>query len=149
MEAANRGAESAGGKSIGLNISLPFEQFPNQYISPELNFEFHYFFMRKFWFVYLAKAFVMFPGGFGTLDELMEVLTLLQTAKVKKPVVVLLYGSEFWRSIVNFDELVRRGMVSKDDLELFSFVDSPAEAFRTLTKRLRKLYPADTEIKKS
>ncbi len=144
MEAANRGASEAGGKSIGLNISLPFEQFPNQFISPSLNFEFHYFFMRKFWFVYLAKAFVMFPGGFGTLDELMEVLTLLQTRKVKKPVVVLLYGKEFWRSIINFDEMVRRGVISEDDLNLFSYVDSPDEAFKVLTKRLRALYPAET-----
>jgi hypothetical protein len=144
MEAANRGASEAGGKSIGLNISLPFEQFPNQFISPSLNFEFHYFFMRKFWFVYLAKAFVMFPGGFGTLDELMEVLTLLQTRKVKKPVVVLLYGKEFWRSIINFDEMVRRGVISEEDLNLFAYVDSPDEAYKVLTKRLRAIYPAET-----
>jgi uncharacterized protein (TIGR00730 family) len=149
MEAANKGASQAGGKSVGLNISLPFEQYPNEFISPELNFEFHYFFMRKFWFVYLAKAFVMFPGGFGTLDELMEVLTLLQTEKVKKPVVVVLYGEEFWKSIVNFDELVRRGMISKEDMNLISFANTPEEAYRTLTKRLKKLYPSETSLKKS
>jgi len=148
MEAANKGASLAGGRSIGLNISLPFEQYPNQYISPELNFEFHYFFMRKFWFVYLAKAFVMFPGGFGTLDELMEVLTLLQTSKVKKPVVVVLYGSEFWKSVINFDELARRGVISKDDLKLFTFADSPDEAYHSLTKQLKKLYPTDTVRRK-
>jgi len=149
MEAANKGAEEAGGKSIGLNISLPFEQFPNQYITPELNFEFHYFFMRKFWFVYLAKAFVMFPGGFGTLDELMEVLTLLQTGKIKKPVAIILYGSEFWKSIVNFDELVRRGMISAEDLTLFTFADTPSHAYQVLTKKLKKLYPRDTHARKS
>jgi len=148
MEAANRGAREAGGRSIGLNISLPFEQFPNQYISPELNFEFHYFFMRKFWFMYLAKAFVMFPGGFGTLDELMEVLTLLQTGKIKKPVAVVMYGSEFWKNVVNFDELVRRGMISPEDMKLFSFVDTPSQAFQVLTKGLKKLYPSDTVVKK-
>ncbi|MEK6650203.1 MAG: TIGR00730 family Rossman fold protein [Bacteroidota bacterium] len=145
MEAANRGAKLARGRSIGLNISLPFEQNPNPFISPELNFEFHYFFMRKFWFVYLAKAFVMFPGGFGTFDELMEVLTLLQTAKIKKPVVVVLYGREFWNSVIRFDELVRRRLISKKDLNLFEFADTPDEAYKLLTKRLRALYPKETE----
>lgn len=145
MEAANKGAHVARGRSIGLNISLPFEQFPNPFISDELNFEFHYFFMRKFWFVYLAKAFVMFPGGFGTFDELMEVLTLLQTSKVKKPVVVLLYGREYWDSVIRFDELVRRRLISKEDMKLFHLVDSPEEAFKYLTKNLRRLYPRETE----
>lgn len=145
MEAANRGALLAKGRSIGLNISLPFEQNPNPYISPELNFEFHYFFMRKFWFVYLAKAFVMFPGGFGTFDELMEVLTLLQTKKIKKPVVVVLYGREFWNSVIHFDEFVKRRLISPEDLDLFEYADTPDEAYRILTKRLRTLYPKETE----
>ncbi len=145
MEAANRGAQLAKGRSIGLNISLPFEQNPNPYISSDLNFEFHYFFMRKFWFVYLAKAFVMFPGGFGTFDELMEVLTLLQTKKIKKPVVVVLYGREFWNSVIRFDEFVKRRLISPEDLQLFEFADTPEEAHRILTKRLRALYPKETE----
>lgn len=145
MEAANRGALLAKGRSIGLNISLPFEQDPNPFISPELNFEFHYFFMRKFWFVYLAKAFVMFPGGFGTFDELMEVLTLLQTKKIKKPVVVVLYGREFWNSVIHFNEFVKRRLISPEDLDLFEFADTPEEAYRILTKRLRALYPKETE----
>ena len=145
MEAANRGAALAKGRSIGLNISLPFEQNPNPFISPDLNFEFHYFFMRKFWFMYLAKAFVMFPGGFGTFDELMEALTLLQTKKIKKPVVVVLYGREFWDSVIRFDELVRRRLISQSDLDLFHFADTPDEAFKILTKRLRTMYPKETE----
>ena len=106
MEAANRGAADAGGKTIGLNIGLPFEQFPNPYITPELSFEFHYFFMRKFWFAYLAKALVVFPGGFGTLDELMELLTLTQTQKLAKKMAIVLYGSAYWKEIINFDALV-------------------------------------------
>ncbi|MCU0452108.1 MAG: TIGR00730 family Rossman fold protein [Bacteroidetes bacterium] len=145
MEAANRGAQLAKGRSVGLNISLPFEQNPNRYISPDLNFEFHYFFMRKFWFVYLAKAFVMFPGGFGTFDELMEVLTLLQTKKIKKPVVVVLYGREFWNSVIHFEEFVKRRLVSPEDLDLFEYADTPEEAYRILTKRLKALYPKETE----
>lgn len=145
MEAANKGASLAKGRSIGLGISLPFEQNPNPFISPDLNFEFHYFFMRKFWFMYLAKAFVMFPGGFGTFDELMEALTLLQTRKIKKPVVVVLYGREFWNSVINFDEFVRRRLISKEDLGLFEFADTPEEAFKILTKRLKTLYPKETE----
>ena len=144
MEAANRGALLAKGKSVGLNISLPFEQLPNQFISPELNFEFHYFFMRKFWFVYLAKALVMFPGGFGTLDELMEVLTLLQTKKIKKKVTVILYGREYWNRIINFDALVKLRMISPNDMKLFRFVDSPDEAFEHLVHELRRNYPKET-----
>ncbi|MEX1138877.1 MAG: TIGR00730 family Rossman fold protein [Bacteroidota bacterium] len=144
MEAANRGAYSAKGKSIGLNISLPFEQYPNRYISKEFNFEFHYFFMRKFWFAYLGKAFVMFPGGFGTLDEMMEVLTLLQTSKIKKKVTLVLYGSDYWKSVVNFDAMVRAGVINKADLDLFVIKDTPMEAFRHLTKELRKNYPNET-----
>jgi uncharacterized protein (TIGR00730 family) len=132
MEAANRGACEAGGKTVGLNIGLPFEQFPNPYITPELSFEFHYFFMRKFWFAYLAKALVVFPGGFGTLDEMMEVLTLSQTQKLAKKMTVLLYGSDYWKEIINFDALVRYGMIGEEDLDLFQFVDDPATALALL-----------------
>ena len=130
MEAANRGAALAKGKTIGLNISLPFEQYPNPYIPPELNFEFHYFFMRKFWFVYLAKALVMFPGGFGTLDELMEVLTLMQTSKVKKKMSVVLYGREYWEEVLNFKAMVAHRVIGKEDLALFRFAETPDEAYQ-------------------
>jgi uncharacterized protein (TIGR00730 family) len=128
MEAANRGAADAGGRTIGLNIGLPHEQRPNPYITPQLSFEFHYFFMRKLWFAYLARAIVAFPGGFGTLDELFEMLTLSQTRKLGRPMLVLLYGSSHWKELVNFQALVRDGMISQEDLDLFHFVDSPAEA---------------------
>lgn len=141
MEAANRGAHLAKGKSIGLNISLPFEQFANGYISKNLNFEFHYFFMRKFWFAYLAKALVVFPGGFGTMDELIEILTLLQTDKVRKKMTVLVYGSEYWKKVINFEEIVRMGMASPEDLSLFRYVDSPKEAFEYLKTWLLEHYP--------
>jgi len=119
MEAANRGSHRAGSPSIGLNISLPFEQYPNNYITPDLNFEFHYFFMRKFWFVYLAKAIVAMPGGIGTLDELMEILTLKQTRKVTKPMPIILYNEKFWKKLIDFDFLVEMLMISKDELSLF------------------------------
>ncbi len=132
MEAANRGAMEAGGKTIGLNIGLPFEQFPNPYITPELCFEFHYFFMRKFWFAYLSKALVAFPGGFGTMDELMEALTLVQTQKLAKKITILLYGSKYWKEVVNFDALVRHGTISPDDLQLFRYADDPKTAFEIL-----------------
>ena len=140
MEAANRGAQEAGGKSVGLNIGLPFEQFPNSYITPELSFQFHYFFMRKFWFAYLAKAMVFFPGGFGTLDELMEVLTLMQTQKINKKIVIVLYGSDFWKKVLNFDALVRYGTIRAEDLELFQHADDPDTAFRLLEEGLNKYY---------
>ncbi len=140
MEAANRGARDAGGKTIGLNIGLPFEQLPNPYITPELSFEFHYFFMRKFWFAYLAKALVVFPGGFGTLDELMEILTLVQTRKLAKKMSILLYGTEFWREIVNFDALVKYGMISREDLSLVELADDPRTAFEILTANLMRHY---------
>lgn len=140
MEAANRGAHLAGGKSIGLNISLPFEQFANHYIPPELNFEFHYFFMRKFWFVYPAKALVVFPGGFGTMDEMMEILTLVQTRKLRKDVFIVLYGGEFWNKIINFQELVRFGVISPEDLDLFKTCNTPKEAFNYLRKNLTERY---------
>jgi hypothetical protein len=140
MEAANRGAAEAGGKSIGLNIGLPFEQRPNPFITPELNFEFHYFFMRKFWFAYLAKALVVFPGGFGTLDELTEILTLVQTEKLRKKMVVLLYGTSFWKEIINFDALAKYGMISEKDLDLFQFADDVDSAFKILSEGLTKFY---------
>ena len=140
MEAANRGAQDAGGKTLGLNIGLPFEQRPNPYITKELCFEFHYFFMRKFWFAYMAKALVVFPGGFGTLDELTEILTLVQTQKLLKKMVVILYGSQFWKEILNFDALLKYGMIAEKDLELFSFADDVDTAFEQLETGLTKYY---------
>ena len=136
MEAANRGAADAGGRTVGFNIGLPHEQSPNPYITPELSFEFHYFFMRKLWFAHLARAMVAFPGGLGTLDELCEILTLSQTHKLDRPVPVLLYGRSYWQEIINFDALVRHGMISPQDLQLFSYVDTPAEALEVLKARL-------------
>ena len=132
MEAANRGARDAGGRTIGLNISLPHEQEANAFVTPELLFKFRYFFMRKLWFAHLARAMVVFPGGFGTLDELMEVLTLAQTRKLARRVPVILYGSDYWREIINFDALVRHGMISGEDLKLFAFADDPGCAFKLL-----------------
>src|SRR5215472_15769031 len=140
MEAANRGARDAGGKTIGLNIHLPFEQMPNPYISPELNFEFHYFFMRKYWFAYLAKALVVFPGGFGTLDELFEILTLAQTEKLAKKILVLIYGREYWNRVLNLDALVEAGAIAPEDLKLFCVSDSPQEAFDILKEGLTRLH---------
>lgn len=136
MEAANRGAKRAGAKSIGLNISLPFEQFPNNYITPDLNFEFHYFFMRKFWFTYYTKAIIGMPGGFGTLDEMMEILTLIQTRKVTKKIPIILYNEDFWRKLINFEFLVESGMISEQDLNLFKYANSPKEAFDYLTNEI-------------
>jgi hypothetical protein len=147
MEAANKGAKLAGGRSVGLNISLPYEQTANPYITKNLNFEFHYFFMRKFWFVYLSKALVMFPGGFGTMDELFEVLTLLQTNKIKKKVTVVLYGREHWEKTLNFPNLLKLGLISRKDLKLFRFADTPQEAFEYLVKELRRNYPNETSGK--
>src|SRR5215813_1786853 len=140
MEAANLGAKEAGGKTIGLNINLPFEQFPSRYITPELNFEFHYFFMRKYWFAYLAKALVIFPGGFGTLDELFEILTLAQTEKLAKKIIVLIYGKDYWSRVLNLDALVDTGTISPEDKELFSFVDTPEEGFELLKDGLTKYH---------
>ena len=140
MEAANLGAHEAGGKSIGLNINLPFEQNPNSYITPALNFEFHYFFMRKFWFAYLAKALVIFPGGFGTIDELFEILTLAQTDKLAKKILVVIYGSEYWHRIMNFQAFVDAGTISPNDLNLFKFVDSPEDAFTFLRDGLTEYH---------
>src|SRR5689334_21960405 len=136
MEAANRGATEAGGRTIGLNIGLPHEQRPNRYITPGLSFEFHYFFMRKLWFAHLARAIVAFPGGFGTLDELFELLTLAQTGKLERPIATLLYGSEYWHEIVNFPALVRHGMIGEQDLELLHFVDTPRDALAQLRSLL-------------
>src|SRR5579863_8910762 len=138
MEAANRGAREAGSKTIGLNIKLPFEQYPNPYITPSLNFEFHYFFMRKFWFAYLSKALVIFPGGFGTLDEFFEILTLAQTQKLAKKILVVVYGSEYWNRLLNFQTMVDAGTISPKDLELFQIVDSPEEGFEFLRDGLTK-----------
>jgi uncharacterized protein (TIGR00730 family) len=132
MEAANRGAWEAGGKTIGLNIKLPFEQLPNPYITPELNFNFHYFFMRKYWFAYLAKALVVFPGGFGTLDEMFELLTLAQTEKLEKPITVVIYGSKYWKNVIDLEMLADKGAIAVKDLELFKFADTPDDAFRIL-----------------
>ncbi len=137
MEAANRGASEAGGRTIGLNIGLPHEQRPNPYITRELSFEFHYFFMRKLWFAHLARALVVFPGGFGTLDELMEVLTLQQTGKLTRRTTILLYGTEYWKEIVNFEALVRHGVISPNDLALFTYVDDPDTALGLLQASLR------------
>jgi uncharacterized protein (TIGR00730 family) len=136
MEAANRGAADAGGRTIGLNIGLPHEQRPNPYITPNLSFEFHYFFMRKLWFAHLARALVVFPGGFGTLDELAEILTLAQTRKLERPIPVLLYGTQYWKEIVNFEALVRHGMIGAEDLDLFMFVDDPVTALDLLKPHL-------------
>ena len=144
MEAANRGAADAGGRTIGLNISLPHEQRPNPYITPSLSFEFHYFFMRKLWFAHLARAMVAFPGGFGTLDELMEILTLAQTRKLERHIPVILYGPSYWKEIVNFEALVRHGTVSQEDLSLFQFADTPAEALGLLQEGLARSHAAAT-----
>jgi len=136
MEAANRGAAAAGGQSIGLNISLPQEQVPNPYQTPELALEFHYFFIRKFWFFYLARALVVFPGGFGTMDELFELLTLVQTRKSRKYMPIVIYGREYWDEVIDFEALVRRGAISPEDLQLFRFCDGVDEAFHFLKKEL-------------
>jgi len=136
MEAANRGASEAGGRTIGLNIGLPHEQRPNPYITRELSFEFRYFFMRKLWFAYLARALVVFPGGFGTLDELTELLTLQQTGKLERRIPVILYGSTYWKEILNFDALVRHGMIDAADLSLFQYAETPADALALLQSGL-------------
>ena len=140
MEAANLGACKAKGKSVGLNISLPFEQNPNPYVSENLNFEFHYFFMRKFWFAYLAKALVIMPGGFGTFDELFEILTLVQTRKIRKKMPVVIYGKHFWKDILNLDKLIGQKLIDSDDIRLFKMVDSVDEAFEYLKYELSKNY---------
>ncbi len=136
MEAANRGAREAGGKTIGLNIRLPYEQGVNPWVTPGLHFEFHYFFMRKFWFAYLAKALVVFPGGFGTLDEMFEILTLAQTEKLSKKIAVLIYGREYWNEVLDMQPMVEWGAISPGDLDLVRFTDTPEEAFELLKAHL-------------
>jgi uncharacterized protein (TIGR00730 family) len=136
MEAANRGAHEAGGKTVGLNIRLPFEQGANPYITDGLHFEFHYFFMRKFWFAYLSKALVVFPGGFGTCDELFEVLTLMQTEKLEKKIEVILYGTEYWEQVLNFKTFAEWGAIEERDLALLRHADTPADAFTLLRDHL-------------
>ncbi|MBU2512128.1 LOG family protein [bacterium] len=140
MEASNRGAANANGRSVGLNISLPFEQSPNPFQSPDISFVFHYFFIRKFWFAYLAKGLVVFPGGFGTMDELFEVLTLIQTKKIHKVVPIILFGKEFWEGFINFDHLVKWGVIGETDLNLFKIFDDVDEAFEYLKDTLTKEY---------
>ena len=139
MEAANKGAHLAGGKSIGLNISLPFEQFANPYLDDELNLEFHYFFMRKFWFAYPAKAIVIFPGGFGTLDELAEILTLVQTGKIKKDMKIIIYDKIYWEQIINFEKFAENGMINKADLELFSICETVDQMEKELMEHFEKV----------
>jgi len=147
MEAANRGAQNAGGPSIGLNISLPFEQTPNSFQTKELSFEFHYFFVRKYWFFYLGKALVIFPGGFGTMDELFELLTIVQTEKTKQYMPIILYGSEYWNELINFNAMVKWGTIKEEDLRLFHFFDDVDSAFEFLRDELASLYvPEQPEL---
>ncbi|MCC7015751.1 MAG: TIGR00730 family Rossman fold protein [Rhodospirillales bacterium] len=141
MEAANRGASEAKGLNIGLNISIPHEQAANPHVTRELTFEFHYFFMRKFWFVYLAKAIVIFPGGFGTLDEFFEVLTLVQTRTLRKPMAIVLYGTPYWNEVMNLDAMVRHGTLEPADLELFKATDSVDDAFAYIIGKLEDVLP--------
>jgi len=136
MVAANRGANEAEGKNIALRISLPFENIPNPYVSPELDFEFHYFFTRKFWFSYLSKALVIMPGGFGTLDEFFEILTLIQTGKIKKNLPIVLFGKEYWNKLINFETLVEYGTINRKDLDLFFLTSSVDDAFEHVTSNL-------------
>lgn len=136
MEAANRGASEAKGLNIGLNISLPFEQHENSYITHHLGFEFHYFFMRKFWFVYLAKVIVVFPGGFGTLDELFEVITLDQTGKLSKPIKIVLFGTPYWKDVINFDAMAEYGTIDPKDLEIMYMTDTVEEAYEYIIQEL-------------
>lgn len=147
MEAANKGAKKAGGYSVGLNISIPFEQFVNKYVTSELSFDFHYFFMRKFWFAYLSKALIIFPGGFGTMDEYFEILTLVQTEKIKKKLLLIIYDEKYWKSIINFEALVEKGMISDSDLKLFNFCNSVDEAFDKIVRHLNKHYSKAKEPK--
>jgi len=138
MEAANKGADEAGGKSVGLGISLPFEQTNNKWITKGLNFVFHYFFMRKFWFIYKTKGIVVWPGGFGTLDELFDVLTLIQCEKIKRKIPIILYGSDFWDKLINWDKMLEYGTISKEDLDLFVIIDNVDEAFDHLTNNMQQ-----------
>ena len=136
MEAANKGASKVNGKSVALGISLPFEQGVNSYATPELSFEFHYFFLRKFYFLYHAKAVIVFPGGFGTMDELFETLTLIQTKKLNKQMPIILYGKEFWEDLINFEQFIKWGVISPKDVDLFKIVDDVNDAFSIITSNL-------------
>ena len=145
MEAANRGAKKAGGYSVGLNISIPFEQYVNNFVTKELRFEFHYFFMRKFWFAYLSKALIVFPGGFGTFDEFFEILTLLQTEKIRKKLAVVIYDEKYWKSVVNFDALIDYGVINAEDLKLFHFCNDIDSAFNIVKDHLVKNFLREKE----
>jgi uncharacterized protein (TIGR00730 family) len=149
MEAANKGAALAGGRSIGLNISLPYEQMPNSYITDDLNFEFHYFFMRKFWFAYLCKAMVIFPGGFGTADELFEILTLVQTNKIKKRMPIVVYGTDYWHKLINWNLFLEYGLIDAADLALIHFSDSPEEAADYIKTKLERIDEGEETFMKS
>ena len=138
MEAANKGANQAGGKSIGLGISLPFEPTNNKWVTKGLNFIFHYFFMRKFWFIYKTKGIVVWPGGFGTLDELFDILTLLQCKKITRKIPIILFGSDFWNGLINWEKMIKLGTISRKDLDLFVIVDSVDEAFEYMVKNMQK-----------
>jgi len=140
MEAANKGAHDAGGKSVGLGIKLPFEQTNNEYVTPEMDFVYHYFFTRKYWFLYQAKALVVFPGGFGTMDELFEALTLIQCKKIEKPVPTILYGKVFWENVIGWNKFIEAGTISKNDLNLFKIVDDVDTAKNFLIEKLTKYY---------
>ena len=146
MEAANKGAKLAGGLSIGLNISLPYEQFVNKYVPKELTFEFHYFFMRKFWFAYLAKCLIVFPGGFGTMDEFFEILTLIQTGKIKKKMLLMIYDEKYWKNLLNFDGLIENGVINKSDMNYMNFSNSVDDAFNGIVGHFDKHYPAKKEL---
>ena len=145
MEAANKGAKKAGGYSVGLNISIPFEQYVNPFVTKELSFEFHYFFMRKFWFAYLSKALVVFPGGFGTFDELFEILTLVQTDKIRKKLALVIYDEKYWKSVVNFDALIEQGVINESDLKLFHFCNDVDTAFKVVKEHLEKNFLKEKE----
>lgn len=145
MEAANKGAKKAGGYSVGLNISIPFEQYVNPFVTKELSFEFHYFFMRKFWFAYLSKAFVVFPGGFGTFDELFEILTLVQTDKIRKKLALVIYDEKYWKSVVNFNALIEQGVINESDLDLFHFCNDVDTAFKVVKDHLEKNFLKEKE----
>ena len=145
MEAGNRGAVEAGGRTIGLNIGLPHEQRPNVYTPSDLTFEFHYFFMRKLWFASLARAMVVFPGGFGTFDEFFEILTLAQTRKLETPLPIVLYGPEYWNEVINFEAMARHGLIDREDLKLFDFADDPAAALALLKEGLPTAPPPAAE----
>ena len=136
MEAANQGAAEAKGSAVGLSISLPYEKNGNQWISDDLEIHFHYFFMRKFWFLYLAKAMVVWPGGFGTLDELMEALTLIQTQKLRKKIPIVLFDEEYWTNIVNWDYMIEKGVIAKSDINYFKFCNTVDEAYKYLTEKI-------------